>query len=197
MDTFAKMMVKTSNRSWWQVEYGNGKILSEWDTLTSLIHGNTSRWEEINKDNIKKIRLLCPDGTGGQLENTGNGKVFQLKSGGFIVGHGQYCNAHIIGVVTDALGNCSCLSWEMEKTSTSHKLVNCRDAEGLRVENKKTPGKYFKIDIHDAGMKNGNCWIDIVTLVHPRRLVAFRDNVLNMQYENLGNLNLDVQRLSI
>jgi len=45
-------MIKHSGRSWWQVRYIDGKVLSEWDTLQGEIRfpfgqGRASRWEEI------------------------------------------------------------------------------------------------------------------------------------------------------
>lgn len=118
---FAKMLM-ASGRSWWQAKYKDGKVLSEWDTTVlnlpsllpiPLLRGKTSRWEEVSKDNMVGMRLLCPNGMCGEIEAPEGHKFFQLKAGGSAIGRGQYCDAHIIGVVANANGDCVCRAWEV------------------------------------------------------------------------------------
>jgi hypothetical protein len=63
------------------------------------------------------LRLLCPNGVTGELEAPEGHKFFQLKAGGINIGPGggQYCDAHIIGVVIDSSGKCLCRAWELRK----------------------------------------------------------------------------------
>ncbi|GAH55868.1 unnamed protein product, partial [marine sediment metagenome] len=37
MNPFIASMIRNSGRSWWQARYSNGKILNEWDTLTTKL----------------------------------------------------------------------------------------------------------------------------------------------------------------
>ena len=74
MNPLAEVMIRTSGRSWWEARYQFGKVVSEWDTGLSKIllpnyqSGKTSRWEEVTKDNMVALRLLCPNGMCGDLE---------------------------------------------------------------------------------------------------------------------------------
>lgn len=123
------MMIRRSGRSWWQCRYSDGRVVSEWDTLTGKLlllpigSSKTSRWEEIPKKGMIGLRLLCPNGMCGELEAPEGHKFFQLKVGGtsvtMIVGQGQFSSttshfqdAHIIGVVTSIDGDCFCRAWE-------------------------------------------------------------------------------------
>lgn len=126
MNPVIARMIMFSGRSWWQTRYSDGKVLSEWDTLTGKIHlpisnSKTSRWEEIPKKGMVGLRLLCPNGMAGELEAPEGHRFFQLKAGGMDVGIGftggvsnvrRFCDAHIIGVVEDTEGNCLCRAWE-------------------------------------------------------------------------------------
>ncbi|MDP2729140.1 MAG: hypothetical protein Q8O55_01500 [Dehalococcoidales bacterium] len=120
MNAVIASMIKHSGRSWWQCRYSSGKILSEWDTLTTKLRlpvgpGGSSRWEEVNKDGMVALRLLCPNGMAGELEAPEGHKFFQLKAGGIMVGAGKashYLGAHIIGVVRDVTGECLCRAWD-------------------------------------------------------------------------------------
>jgi len=130
-------MIKHSGRSWWQVRYSSGKILSEWGTLTDKVmlpvgRGNSSRWEEISKQGMVGLRLLCPNGMAGELEAPEGHRFFQLKVGGMnvgigftgnITGNNHFCDAHIIGVVEDIKGNCLCRVWETKEK----RLIEFRD----------------------------------------------------------------------
>ena len=130
-------MIRASGRSWWQVRYSDGRVLSEWDTLTDKIRlpigqGKSSRWGEVPKKGMVGIRLLCPNGMAGELEAPEEHHFFQLKAGGMDVGIGftsniagirRFCDAHIIGVVEDAAGNCLCRAWETKEK----RLIEFRD----------------------------------------------------------------------
>ena len=118
MNTLTKQMLKVSGRSWWQCRYSNGRVLSEWDTLTGRIllprpeDGGTSRWEDIDKKGMIGLRLICPNGMVGELEAPEGCKFFQLKVAVAQVAHGSKVLAHIIGVVENANGNCLCRAWD-------------------------------------------------------------------------------------
>ena len=159
MNPIIVAMIMSSGRSWWQARYSNGKVLSEWDTLTGKVKlpfgtGSSSRWEDVPKQGMVGLRLLCPNGMAGELEAPEGFRFFQLKVGGVDVGIGftggisgtrHFCDAHIIGVVEDDKGNCLCRAWEIK--------------EG--------------------------------------QLIEFRDNIYNMEYRNIGQLNLEVQQLKV
>ena len=137
MNPLIAAMIRRSGRSWWQARYSTGKVLSEWVTLTDKVRlpigkGNSSRWEEISKKGMVGLRLLCPNGIAGELEAPEGFRFFQLKAGGMDVGIGfsssvtgvrRFCDAHIIGVVEDAEGNCLCRAWETQEK----RLIEFRD----------------------------------------------------------------------
>lgn len=137
MNRLILAMIVRSGRSWWQARYITGKVLSEWDTLTDKIRlplgkGNSSRWEEIPKQGMVGLRLLCPNRLVAELEAPEGFRFFQLKAGGMDVGFGfaggiksirRFCDAHIIGVVEDAEGNCFCRAWETKEK----RLITFRD----------------------------------------------------------------------
>lgn len=84
-------------------------------------NGKSSRWEDVPKDGMVGLRLLCPNGMAGELEAPEGHKFFQLKAGGLDVGFGpgakttRYCDAHIIGVVVNSEGDCLCRAWETKE----------------------------------------------------------------------------------
>lgn len=137
MNPVIALMIKTSGRSWWQVRYSDGRVLSEWDTLQGEIRlpigqGKSSQWEEIPKYGMVGIRLLCPNGMAAELEGVLGTQFLQLKAGGIDVAMGftgnikgmrRYCDAHIIGAVEDTAGNCFCRAWETQEK----RLITFRD----------------------------------------------------------------------
>jgi hypothetical protein len=130
-------MIRASGRSWWQCRYSSGKRLAEWDTMTTKVllpsnNGKSSRWEDVPKDGMVGLRLLCPNGMAGELEAPEGHKFFQLKVGGIGVSMGfagdgkgvtRYCDAHIIGVVLNSEGDCLCRAWETKEK----RLIEFRD----------------------------------------------------------------------
>ena len=130
-------MIRCSGRSWWQARYSDGRVLSEWDTITDKVrlptgNGRSSRWEEAPKEGMVGLRLLCPNGMAGELEAPEGFRFFQLKAGGMDVGIGftggvagirRFCDAHIIGVVENDEGNCLCRAWEVQE----RRLIEFRD----------------------------------------------------------------------
>ena len=137
MNPLIAAMIRHSGRSWWQARFSDGCIVAEWNTLTDKIKlpiskGNSSKWEEIPKKGMVGLRLLCPNGIAGELEAPEGYRFFQLKAGGMDVGIGftggvagvrRFCDAHIIGVVEDAEGNCLCRAWETKEK----RLIEFRD----------------------------------------------------------------------
>jgi hypothetical protein len=149
-DKILQMMVKRSKRSWWQDKYSDGKIRSEWDTMTTKLllpmgESRTSRWEEVPKDRMTNLRLLCPNGQIGELEAPEGHRFFQLKSGRRNALSQASQQAHIIGVVADLNGNCVCRSWDyrlqrlLEFTDNIYAMKYCQigalslEVQGLRV----------------------------------------------------------------
>lgn len=119
-------MVRHSARSWWQARYSDGKVVSEWNTLTTTLRlplglGRSSRWEDVNKKNMTGLRLLCPNGMVGEIESPEGYRFIQLKQGFLDVGiggnaGGRSVAAHIIGVITNpGKGDCFCRAWEYEE----------------------------------------------------------------------------------
>ena len=136
MNSLIAAMIKRSGRSWWQVRYIDGKVLSEWDTLKGEMRlplgmGRSSRWEEIQKYGMVGIRLLCPNGMAAELEGVFGTQFFQLKAGGIDVAMGlggiggvkRYQDAHIIGAVENDNGDCFCRAWENKE----RRLIEFRD----------------------------------------------------------------------
>lgn len=126
-------MIRRSGRSWWQARYSDGRVLSEWETLTDKIRlpvslGRSSRWEDVPKQHMVGLRLLCPNGMCAELEAPEGCRFFQLKHGFVDVviggsGSSRHCAAHIIGMVTDANGSCYCRAWE----SAEKRLIQFND----------------------------------------------------------------------
>lgn len=138
MNPVIAAMIRASGRSWWEARYSDGKTIGEWDTLGTklalpLAHfGHLSKWEEVPKEKMIGLRLLCPNGWCAELEAPEGHRFFQLKAGGMDVGMGftggvtgvrRFCDAHIIGVVEDAEGNCLCRAWETKEK----RLIEFRD----------------------------------------------------------------------
>lgn len=117
MNKLEALSIRRSGRSWWEARYSDRQTVAEWDTLVGTLllplnAGKSSRWEDIPKDRMVGLRLLCPNGMAGELEAPEGHRFLQLKYGGFMVGSGQFCEAHIIGVVRNIAGDCLCRAWE-------------------------------------------------------------------------------------
>lgn len=113
--------IRASGRSWWQARYRDGRVVSEWattdgpQTAFALQDGASSRWEELDRRGLVGLRLLCPDGSIGELATAREGSMFQFKVGGITVGGPQprqWCSAHVIGAVLGADGRSICRAWE-------------------------------------------------------------------------------------
>jgi hypothetical protein len=122
MNPIIATLIKISGRSWWEARFSDGRTVSEWDTMTTKVllpinNGSTSRWEDVPKDGMIGLRLLCPNGMAGELEAPEGHRFLQLKTGGMDIGPGggRYCDAHIIGVLLDHNGNCLCRAWEVKE----------------------------------------------------------------------------------
>lgn len=121
-----RVMILRSGRSWWQVRYDSGKIVSEWKTMQGvMLHlpiaasQATSRWEEIPKKGIRGLYLLCPIGrvAVAALEANGDYEFFQFKDGGTVIGPsgGRFLDAHVIGKVDSDDGHCVCYAWHYKE----------------------------------------------------------------------------------
>ena len=113
--------IRLSGRSWWEARYRDGRVVSEWSTTPRPADsfepggGESSRWEELGRKGLVGVRLLCPDGSVGELAATRDGRLFQFKVGELRVGIGNsqpWCSAHVIGGILDADGRCICRAWE-------------------------------------------------------------------------------------
>lgn len=112
-------LVRASERSWWEARYSNGRVVGEWDVesggglVPHLVE--RTRWDELERDGLIGVRLLCPDGSIAELASNEDHRLFQFKVGGVAaVGgrHVQWCSAHVIGAVVDVSGRCVCRAWE-------------------------------------------------------------------------------------
>lgn len=135
----AKQILK-SGRSWWQARYYGGKVLSEWETsrskvlAPSLEAALSSRWEDIPKDNLIAVRLLCPNGMAAEIEAQHPGaQFFQLKVGTAGVGGDRSIVAHVIGIVKNSNGDCHCRAWNYRysRIDTFDANVNLIKYEGI------------------------------------------------------------------
>lgn len=164
MNPIISAMIKHSGRSWWQARYSDGKVLSEWDTFATKLllpigKNGSSRWEEVPKEGMVGLRLLCPNGMAGELEAPEGHRFFQLKVGGqsvevaFNVPRGftpnvgsskHFQDAHIIGVIENIKGDCLCRAWE-----TAVEVVEKgKTTETIAV------GKNFLVDVNKSWRKN-------------------------------------------
>lgn len=112
------LWVKTTGRSWWTAEYTDGKTISEWQTLKDITDPKSSRWEEVDRTNLRTLILLTPDRKAYRLRSGEDNKLFQFKLGVFHVGQGTVPDAHIIGVVINTDGDCECFAWEPQHKRT-------------------------------------------------------------------------------
>jgi hypothetical protein len=160
MNLFIASMIQRSGRSWWEARYSDGRVLAEWQTGSTildktlfplLVNSRSSRWEEVPKEHMVGLRLLCPNGMAGELEAPEGHKFFQLKTGGMAVSVGgpgksqHFIDAHIIGVVKDTDGNCVCRAWDYQQRKLlefTDNIFNMRyrnigklslEVQGLRV----------------------------------------------------------------
>ncbi len=149
MDFITKNLILLSGRSWWQAHYSDGRILAEWETTQGKYdkqgNSSSSRWEDIPKDNMIALELLCPNGEAGGLKASEGHKFFQLKSAKISVGSNSECVSHIIGVVINDKGDCLCRAWESREKRLiefSDNVLNFQyyhigllsfDVQGLRI----------------------------------------------------------------
>lgn len=97
------------NRSYWALLYTNGKIIEEPDC----------DWLHAPPRGRMAIRLYCPNfqfaELGGDSDRTD--QIFQFKCAitqvGGGVGHATL--SHVIGLVTDMKGNCTCARWDYQE----------------------------------------------------------------------------------
>ena len=122
MNPLLGYLAKKSGRSWWQVKYYGGKVISEWEGID---------WTDISKNGIVALRLLCPNGMAGELQ--ADDGFFQLKSGFVEAGKQSQCEAHIIGVVTSINGECTCRAWDYRIKKLTEFKDNVTDMKYLNI----------------------------------------------------------------
>lgn len=139
-------LIRLSGKSWWQVRYDSGKVVSEWDTLDTnyspIGASKSSKWEEIPKNGIRELFILCPNGRAGALVNGGSNRYFQLKSGHLDLGASmgtvsylsrftktasKHCAVHIIGKVDREDGHCWCYAWNYVTSTLEYFEDNVTD----------------------------------------------------------------------
>ena len=106
-----KLRARLSGRSWWQVVYRSGKVISEWDAGADWLH--------LPRKGIVEGRLICPDGKVAVLGNSEalDERLYQFKVAHVSLGlaggaQTRNVDAHIMGIVTDIHGNCKQYAWE-------------------------------------------------------------------------------------
>ena len=130
---FNGFWVKTTGRSWWVAEYTDGKTVSEWQTLKDPNDPKSSRWEEVERANLRTLILLTPDRKAYRLRAAEDDKLFQFKLGVFHVGLGTVPDAHLIGVVTSSMGDCECFAWEPREKRTVKFTDNVRNMQYRKI----------------------------------------------------------------
>jgi hypothetical protein len=113
-------LVRKSGRAWWQARYSSGRVVCEWDVATGAVLLpyliEAGQWDQLERDGLVGVRLLCPDGSVGELATRNDRRLFQFKVGGVTATGGsqvQWCAAHVIGAVVDENGHCICRAWEI------------------------------------------------------------------------------------
>lgn len=120
MNYYEAWMCRMSGRSWWEAMYATGDTLAEWGTLVNTLltpfgRGATSRWEEVSKHQMVRLRLICPNGQIGELVSPWRegAKFFQFKVAIRSVGRERsHTRAQVIGLVLNAEGDAICRAWE-------------------------------------------------------------------------------------
>jgi hypothetical protein len=137
MDLVTQLFIRNSQRSWWSVQYKDGKITNEWEchpgagkiVLPRPQYSSISEWENLSKKSIQFAHLYCPNGQAATLSQPEDGKIFQFK-----VGHSDiaitggsptnsWATAHVLGLVTNADGDCEFVAWE----PPNNRLIEGRD----------------------------------------------------------------------
>lgn len=122
--------VFASGRSWWVLHYRDDSYRYEWQEHvggSQILMPNhnfsaISEWENTSKKNVIRAMLICPNGQIGGFNEPS--LLFQFKKGhASINADNIWCDAHILGNVTDENGECDLISYE----PMSNKLITIRD----------------------------------------------------------------------
>lgn len=215
--------VVRSGRPWWQARYIDGREIAEWETPPDVVtkHARplarlwrSSRWEEVSKRGLVGMRLLCPNGTAGEIEtNNPEGRFIELKVGGRDIAllggvSRPFTIAHLIGGVADD-GTCEVYAYEryphpLALDLATQRCVTCnldpqtcsgRDVTVTRtdriiehVPDPAWPERVTRERVYDDELHFASTWVP---------LVHFTDNVYDMRYHRVGRLDLDVQGLHL
>jgi hypothetical protein len=100
----AALRARVQRRSYWRLRYTDGRVINEWEI----------DWSLAPPRGRQAVRLYCPNGRVAELGNTedATGRIFQFKRAELLVGVGRGTTAHIIGIIDDTSGNCTCAAWE-------------------------------------------------------------------------------------
>src|SRR6266540_338743 len=77
---------RMDGRPYWQVEYRDGKVVSEWTRQRKVMPDGTvgfalNDWKDLPKEGRRELRFFCPDGSVAILGNTASavGRLLQFK----------------------------------------------------------------------------------------------------------------------
>lgn len=100
------LRARMTGRSYWEVGYANGKTVAEPDPGVDWLH--------LKHKGLRWLRLACPNGQVAVLGNDAadcGDRLFQFKIAVAGLG-GRATEAHVIGMVTNLDGGCTCWAWE-------------------------------------------------------------------------------------
>lgn len=97
-------MSKITNRSLWALRYSDGRIFDEL----------FCDWLHAPRQGRVALRLYCPNGQVAEIGGEGDctGRLFQFKHAFADAGGESSTDTHIIGIVDDFNGNCTCIRWD-------------------------------------------------------------------------------------
>lgn len=111
----AALRARVQRRSYWRLRYTDGRVVNEWEV----------DWSLAPQQGRQALRLYCPNGQVAELGNSqdATGRLFQFKRAEILAGIGRGTTAHVIGIIEDGDGNCSCAAWDY----VSERLVTFKD----------------------------------------------------------------------
>lgn len=107
----AKLRAGITRRAYWQCRFFGGKVISEYESCCPK--HKTFDWPELTRRGRVAIRLVAPNGNHAVLcdNRDATDRIFQFKRATLTAGVGRATHAHVIGLITDTAGNCSCVAW--------------------------------------------------------------------------------------
>lgn len=110
------LRARFTGKSFWQVRYSNGRVISEWEGID---------WIDIPRMGMNELRLICPSGEIAVMGNTRDAtdRLFQVHGGILTMGAGRRTTYQLIGLIVGSNGACQCAAWEYDR----HRLVTFDD----------------------------------------------------------------------